>query len=119
MAHSTTRDNKIFTIIDAEKEMKNFEEFAINFFVKFQNFPQAPATIVRLKFNDMQICPPHNEFATSGCASFEMMSNGSGGRWDAKLTVNQQGTGNELKIDLEFDEVSWALGVSFSIPCRA
>lgn len=64
----------------------------------------------------MQICP--DEIAASGCAKFEMLTNGTRGRWDAKLTVNEQRPANELKIDLEFDESSWALGVKFSLMQR-
>lgn len=50
----------------------------------------------------------------SGCARFELLTNGTGGRWDGVLTISPQWKNSEMKIQLEFDEFSFALGVSGS-----
>lgn len=82
----------------------------INFHAKFENHHQMP-TITGIKFNEFQICP--DEMEMNGCARFEMLTNGTGGRWDGKLIIYPKQLGNELKIELEFDEFSTALGVNF------
>lgn len=100
-------DNKIFKIFSPNK-IEKFEELTINFHAKYENSQMPPIT--GIKFNEVQICP--DEMEMNGCARFEMLSNGTGGRWDGRLIINPKQLGNELKIDLEFDEFSLALGVS-------
>lgn len=65
-----------------------------------------------LKLNDEQICPEKVVADDErGCARFEMLTDGGGGRWDGKLTIYTRQLSSEMNIDLEFDGSSWALGV--------
>jgi hypothetical protein len=41
-----------------------------------------------------------------------MLTNGTRGRWDGILTIHPQSKNSEIKIQLEFDEFSYAMGVS-------
>jgi hypothetical protein len=82
--------------------------------VKFSN-PSQPPAITVLKLNNEQICPDKVFDDDRGCARFEMLTDGGGGRWDAKLTIYSRQLRNEMNIDLEFDGTSWALGVKIKI----
>ncbi|KAG5679826.1 hypothetical protein PVAND_009364 [Polypedilum vanderplanki] len=108
--HSSSIDNRIFTIKNDMKNLKRGEQLNIEYFVNIdQRFP--PPTILKLILNGKQLCP-HVENFNSECANLEMLTNGTiGGRYDAILTIfpNQLFNGGR-KIDFEFDVKSWALG---------
>lgn len=81
--------------------------------------------IENLKFNGKQVCPEGDnepsalestvsDFDTS-CAKFEMLSNGTGGRWDGILTIYPKTPSNGIRVDIELDKPAWALGVRRSI----
>jgi hypothetical protein len=94
----------------------------IDFFVKSEENFKIPS-ITSLKLNNVQVCPENNveqkqfdsTLVNQGdeiCAKFIMNSNGTGGRWDGTLTVFPQFPGNELRVDILFDEPAWALAVN-------
>lgn len=96
-------------ISNKSKKIEKFEEIKINFYAKFSTQNQQ-SLITRLKFNNHQLCP--DEYEENGCARFEMLTNGTEGRWDGILTLYPRQKNSMIEIELEFDEVSFALGVS-------
>jgi hypothetical protein len=95
------------------KNLKKGEVLNIDFFVNIdQRFP--PPVIVKLKLNGKQLCPEKN--FDGSCAGFDIISNGTGGRYDAVMTIYPHQIFNGArKIDLEFDAKSWAVGVRLKL----
>lgn len=72
-----------------------------------------------IKLNNAQICPENgaddelNQAYNHDpeCVKFEMVGNGTGGRWDGVLTVYPRQPRNGIRVDIELDQTAWALGV--------
>lgn len=69
--------------------------------------------ISAIKLNNEEIC---SDAETSpdedtSCAKFEMIGNGTGGRWDGVLTIYTQSRRKSIQVDINLDSAAWALGV--------
>lgn len=76
--------------------------------------------VTGIKLNNAQICPetePDDDrpFFADSCVKFEMIGNGTGGRWDGVLTVYPRHPRNGIRVDIELDQPAWALGVINSL----
>jgi hypothetical protein len=91
------------------REFKRGDDFIVEFFVNIdQRFP--PPIVTKLKLNGKQLCP--REHFDDECASLEMITNETGGRYDGALTIYpHQIFNNARRIDFEFDSKAWAVGV--------
>ncbi|KAL7035900.1 hypothetical protein ACKWTF_008616 [Chironomus riparius] len=99
-SHSASRDNRIFVITDDSKMLKRREVLKFNFFVNFNELSALPV-ILKVKVNDIQLCP--DEIVSNECADLEI-SNNENDSWEGILTIYGHQFNIGRKIDFLFDK---------------
>lgn len=118
-AHSTSADNRVFTINDPSATVKAGQKLNVGFFAKSTAKLRIPL-VAGIKFNDKSICPEGGDGddesieeigGDTRCAKLVMKDATDAGRWDGILTVYPLAARNGIQVDIELDEPAWALGV--------
>lgn len=92
----------------------NGKSIEVDFFVKSPGVSKIPV-VSAIKLNNEAVCsddePSFLSYDGTSCAKFEMVGNGTGGRWDGVLTLYPQFRSRSVQVDIELDSPVWALGV--------